>query len=55
MNPARSFGPALITNDWTDHWVYWVGPILGALLATLVYHFYLDRVGSKNLPEDAGQ
>nr|APP14132.1 major intrinsic protein AQP1 [Microdera punctipennis] len=37
MNPARSFGSALIASDWTNHWVYWVGPILGAVAAALIY------------------
>lgn len=37
MNPARSFGPALAANVWDSHWVYWVGPVAGALLAALVY------------------
>ena len=35
MNPARSFAPALLANLWTDHWLYWLAPILGALLATV--------------------
>jgi aquaporin Z len=35
MNPARSFGPALVGNDWSSYWVYLVGPLAGALLAVL--------------------
>lgn len=37
MNPARTFGPAVAANVWTAHWVYWVAPVLGALLAAAVY------------------
>jgi aquaporin Z len=33
MNPARSFGPALISGDWAAYWAYAAGPLIGALLA----------------------
>ncbi|MFA7248760.1 MAG: MIP/aquaporin family protein [Dehalococcoidia bacterium] len=39
MNPARAFGPALLTGHWTDHLVYWIGPIVGAVAASLLYHY----------------
>ncbi len=44
MNPARSFGPAVVANVWTDHWIYWLGPLIGAGIAALVYEFaFLQR------------
>lgn len=46
LNPARSFGPALVSSHWGMHYVYWVGPLIGALVAGFVYHFgFLKRHG----------
>lgn len=45
INPARSFGAAVIYNDttaWNDHWIFWVGPFLGAL-AAVIYHQHILR------------
>lgn len=42
MNPARSFGPALLLGDFTAHWVYWAGPLLGAL-AGAAFHGFISR------------
>ncbi len=39
MNPARTFGPALVGGEWSNHLVYWIGPIIGAVVAALVYHY----------------
>lgn len=41
MNPARSLGPAVILQNFNNHWVYWVGPLLGAVLAAVFYQVVL--------------
>uniref|UniRef100_A0A8C7ELU6 Aquaporin-6 n=1 Tax=Neovison vison TaxID=452646 RepID=A0A8C7ELU6_NEOVI len=41
MNPARSFGPAIIVGRFEVHWIFWVGPLAGAVLASLIYNFIL--------------
>lgn len=37
MNPARSFGPAFYNANWNNHWVYWVGPMLGSFAASILF------------------
>lgn len=41
INPARSFGPALVTQHWEYLWVYWVGPLAGAALFALLHKYVL--------------
>jgi MIP family channel proteins len=46
VNPARAFGPALATHHWTNHGVYWVGPLFGGVLAGVIY----DRLFLRDQP-----
>jgi aquaporin TIP len=46
MNPSRSFGPALVQNHWDDAWIYWLGPIIGALAASIVFNYILMPRGA---------
>jgi MIP family channel proteins len=46
MNPARALGPALAAHHWQNHGVYWVGPLLGGVLAGVIY----DRLYLRNQP-----
>jgi len=43
LNPARSFGPAIATNIWEGHLIYWVGPIVGGVIAAQLYEWVLMR------------
>ncbi|KAM3871632.1 aquaporin-4 [Diretmus argenteus] len=47
MNPARALGPAIITGIWENHWVYWIGPVLGAMLAGVSHEFLFARSASR--------
>ncbi|MFN2129597.1 MAG: MIP/aquaporin family protein [Anaerolineae bacterium] len=47
-NPARSLGPAVLSGDWRDWWVYWIGPLVGMLAGVALYRFtWLRRVEIK--------
>jgi aquaporin PIP len=48
INPARSLGPAVVYNQrkaWEDHWIFWVGPLIGAA-AAMLYHQLVLRAGA---------
>ncbi|KAI5619420.1 aquaporin 1a (Colton blood group), tandem duplicate 2 [Silurus asotus] len=46
INPARSFGPALVSVEFEHHWVYWAGPMCGGIVAALLYDFILFPRGA---------
>ncbi|KAJ4978658.1 hypothetical protein NE237_009438 [Protea cynaroides] len=50
MNPAVSFGPALVSWDWTNHWVYWAGPLIGGGLAGVIYELIFVSRSHEPLP-----
>lgn len=49
MNPARSFGPAVVSGNFKNHGVYWLGPLIGAGLAAIIYQNVVFP--APNLPE----
>jgi aquaporin TIP len=56
MNPARAFGPELVQNVWSDAWIYYVGPPIGAAAAALAYEWlYLRPLAPETVgPPDTG-
>ncbi|MBA0619630.1 hypothetical protein Godav_028782 [Gossypium davidsonii] len=51
INPARSLGAALIYNKdqaWDDHWIFWVGPLIGAALAALYHQIVIRAIPFKS-------
>ena len=51
MNPARSFGPALVSWDWNHQLIYWLGPFTGCLCGTLLSILFIARPEGR-LPQD---
>ncbi|MEO9295340.1 MAG: aquaporin [Nitrososphaera sp.] len=52
MNPARTFGPALISGFWEFHWIYWAGPIVGALVAAFIMNYVFVKKADKDEEEE---
>jgi MIP family channel proteins len=55
MNPARSLGPAIFTNNISTYWIYVVGPLLGALVAALVYKLMTWEFNCRPMTTDCGE
>ena len=50
VNPARSFGTALVGNTWTDFWIYIIAPPAGAIIGWIIYAIVIK--GDTNLRDD---
>jgi aquaporin Z len=48
-NPSRSLGPAVISGQWQDWWIYWIGPFVGAFLANLACSMLAKRITEAKL------
>nr|POF01596.1 aquaporin pip2-3 [Quercus suber] len=52
INPARSFGAAVIYNKaeaWDDHWIFWIGPFIGATIAALYHQFVMSAGAASDI------
>jgi len=52
INPARSFGPAIVTGRWTSQWIFWIGPFVGAIFAVIIYMFFKSLKWEEQSPNE---
>lgn len=52
LNPARSLGPSFVLNKWENHWVYWVGPLIGGVIAGIIYKYVFSPRRAFKLNKD---
>lgn len=55
MNPARTLGPAVISGYWDFHWIYWAGPIVGALAAAFIMNYVFVKKAEQEEKEEVAQ
>jgi aquaporin-4 len=48
VNPARTLGPAIASGYWDFHWIYWAGPIIGAVIAGLIMNYIFVKKSESN-------
>jgi len=49
VNPARTLGPALASGFWEFHWIYWVGPIIGGIIAGLIMNYIFVKKAEQEI------
>uniref|UniRef100_A0A1Y9J072 Aquaporin n=1 Tax=Anopheles quadriannulatus TaxID=34691 RepID=A0A1Y9J072_ANOQN len=52
LNPARSLGPSFVLNKWDNHWVYWVGPMVGGAVSGMLHEFIFSAKRSSKRTKD---
>jgi glycerol uptake facilitator-like aquaporin len=45
VNPARSFGTAVVSVTWENHWIFWVAPLIGGCAAGVLYELLPGKNG----------
>ncbi|XP_059616990.1 neurogenic protein big brain [Phlebotomus argentipes] len=54
LNPARSLGPSFVLNKWDNHWVYWMGPMVGGMVCGLLYEYIFSPKRYQKRSKDSG-
>ncbi len=52
MNPARSLGPAVVGGIWRGHWIYWLAPVAGMVMAARLYDFLRGTTAARPAPSE---
>lgn len=52
MNPARSFGAAVMADVWDDHWIFWAGPIVGGITGAFLYVLVFEKGEVKHITDE---